>query len=137
MRLTVTLKHKIVLDLGKKDKSVTIQSIGPDVIHFKMSEVRAFDDSDIKYIIATLPEYKEFRGDIESYVDKLEGDKANVLEKLKTKKHRLIDVRPSDCKIKLETKIEHCIDYECTEENPYNAVFLGYDYSDGNLLFKD
>lgn len=137
MRLTVTVKHKIVLDLGKKDKSVTIQSIGPNVIHFKMSEVRAFDDSGIKYIIATLPEYVEFREDIESYVDKLEGDKANVLEKLKAKKHRLIDVRPSECKFKLETKIDHCIDYVCTEENPYNAVFLSYDYSDGNLLFKD
>ena len=136
MRLVVKVKHKIILDLGKHDKDVTIQSIGPNVMHFKLSEVRAFSDSDIKYIISTIPEYASFREDIEKYVDKLEGDKANVLNILKGKKHRLVDIRPVDCKIKLETKIDHYIDYEGEEEEPYYAAFLNYDPSDDNTLFK-
>ena len=137
MRLCVKVKHKIILDLGKRDKPVTIQSTGASMIYFKLSEVRAFSDSDIKYIISTIPDYKEYRQAIERYVDDLEGDKANVLSMMQAKKHRLVDTRPVDCKIKLETKIEHWIDYESEEENPFNSVFLHYDYTEGNNLIKN
>lgn len=136
MRLTVKIKHKIILDLGKKDKPVTIQTIGPNVIHFKLLDLHAFSNDDIKYILATVPEYEEFQNAIEAYVDKLEGDKANVLEKLKGVKHRLMDMRPVDCKIKLETKIDHWIQYNAYEENEYNADFLTYDSAENNLLYK-
>ena len=137
MRLVVTVKHKIILDLGKSGKPVTIQSTSPNVMYFKLSEVRAFSDSDIKYIISTIPDYKEYKAAIKNYVDKLEGEKAAVLDRMKEKKHRLVDTRPVDCKVVLDTKIEHEIDYESDMDEPYRVSFLEYDYTDGNNLLKN
>lgn len=137
MRLVVKVKHVISFDTGKKE--IIIQKVGSDYMYFHLSEVRGFSDGDIKYIISTVPEYENMVSSIKAYVNELEGSKTDVLAQLMNKYPKLREVQPMNCKVKLETKIKHWIDYEGnvnTDVAPYSCVFMSYDKSDGNILYN-
>ncbi len=137
MRLVVKIKHVISFDTGKKE--IIIQKVGSDYMYFHLSEVRGFSDGDIKYIISTVPEYENMISGIKAYVNELEGSKTDVLAQLMNKYPKLRDVQPMTCKVKMETKIKHWIDYEGsvnTDVAPYSCVFMSYDKSDANILYN-
>lgn len=138
MKLRVKIKCTIVAEgKTKKEPTFDIQKIGPYQIEFPLSEVRAFSDSDIHYIIDSIPEYEDMMAGIKRYMTSLEGNKADVLDRIKSKSKRFMDIDVLSLRFKLQTKLKHSIVYDETfpEEfsDPYITNILYYDPSDNNL----
>ena len=138
MKLKIKVKCTIVAEAKtKSNPSFDIQKNGPYWIEFPLSEVRGFTDSDIQYIIAELPEYKYLQMGIKHYIERLEGNKAEVLEQIKAKSRKFMDVDVLALKIKLNTKIKHYIDFAESFPDDYDLDYYNdipdYDPTDNNL----
>lgn len=138
MKLKIKVKCTIVAEAKtKSNPSFDIQKNGPYWIEFPLSEVRGFSDSDIQYIISELSEYKYMMAGIKRYMQSLEGNKADVLERIKSKDRKFMDVDVLVLKIKLNTKIKHCIDFMESFPDDYDQDYYtdipDYDPIDNNL----
>ena len=138
MKLKIKVKCTIVAEAKtKSNPSFDIQKNGPYWIEFPLSEVRGFSDSDIQYIIAELPEYKYMLEGIKRYMQSLEGNKADVLDRIKSKDRKFMDIDVLALKIKLTTKIKHSIDFMESFPEDYDQDYYtdipDYDPTDNNL----
>ena len=121
----------------KKDKDIEIriQKVAPEYVEFRLGFAMPFTDDGVKYMLKTVPEYESWMADIKRYVNSLEGNKEAVLTKLQGEYHKLVDVTASDCKIKLDTKVAHHINYEQSlNDDDYSTSRMEYDESDDNIL---
>lgn len=140
MRLMVKIKASIIFVAkgGKKDKDIEIriQKIAPQYVEFRLGFAMPFTDDGVKYMLKTIPEYADWMGDIKRHVNSLEGNKEMVLNKLQGQYHKLVDVTASDCKIKLDTKVSHYINYEqrMHDDKDYSTSAMQYDDVEDNIL---
>lgn len=138
MKLKIKVKCTIVAEAKtKSNPSFDIQKNGPYWVEFPLSEVKGFSDSDIQYIISELPEYKYMLDGIKRYMQSLEGNKADVLDRIKSKDRKFMDIDVLALKIKLNTKIKHSIDFMESFPDDYDQDYYtdipDYDPTDNNL----
>ena len=135
MKLIVKIKASIMfIAKSKKDIEIRIQKIPAQYIEFRLGYATPFTDDGVKYMIKTIPEYDEWMKAIKRYVNTLEGNKEMVLNKLQGKYHKLMDATASDCKIKLDTKVSHYINYEQHLNDDYSTSLMQYDQEEDNIL---
>ena len=137
MRLCIKTKTEIDAVVGKKP--LEIQKIGPFVTYFNLPAVHAFSEDEIKYIMKELPEYKRQQEDIKKYVNRLEGNKEEIIRKLKELMPRSFsDVNPMDLKFKVTNKFKSWIEFDCTasEDTDYRTNIDIYDPLNNNVLMK-
>ena len=136
MILVVKSKAELIATIktGKKEKEKVIQTCGPYITRFKLSEVRGFTQDDIKFIMKDLPEYCSVFNGLKNYQTNLEANKGQVLEKLKGKYNSLMDASVMDMKIDINQKFKFWIDYETTIKDVYTTTIEDYDPFNNNLL---
>lgn len=139
MVLVVKSKAELIATIktGKKDKEKVIQTCGPYITKFHLSDVRGFTQDDIKFIMKDLPEYCAVINGLKNYQTNLEANKGQVLEKLKAKYSSLIDASVMDMKIDVNQKFKFWIDYETSIKGVctvYTTNIEDYDPFNNNLL---
>jgi len=100
--------------LKKKDmKDFNLQKTPTCTFHFKLHEVRAFSDDDVKYIIKTLPAFSEFKEKVKNAKAELVAKHDEIVKYLKQHQPVKFDtLTTTNSRITLNTKLEHYIDYE-------------------------
>ena len=99
--------------LKKKDiKDFNLQKTPACTFHFKLNEVRAFSDDDVKYIIKTLPAFSEFKDKVKNAKAELVARQDEIIKYLKQHNPVKFDtLTTTNSRIVLNTKLEHYIDY--------------------------
>ena len=125
--------------IKKKDfKDVKLQETPTCTFHFKLSEVRAFSDNDIEYIIEKLPKFSDFKTKVKSAKGELIARQDEIVEFLKKWKPVKFDTLTSaNSRIKLSTKIEHYIDYETDQDIAYQEFVPGTYIADSKISIAD
>ena len=136
MRLGVRSKTEIVatIKLGKKDKEIVIQKLGPYMTYFRLSEVRSFTQDDIKFIMKDLPEYAAMMTGVKNYMNNLESSKGTLLSKLKEKYNSIADATVIDMKLSVNQKFKVFLDYEGNVKSVYTTDIEDYDPFNNNVL---
>ena len=136
MRLGVRSKTEIVatIKLGKKDKEIVIQKLGPYMTYFRLSEVRSFSQDDIKFIMKDLPEYAAMMTGVKNYMNNLESSKGTLLSKLKEKYNSITDATVMDMKLSVNQKFKVFLDYEGNVKSVYTTDIEDYDPFNNNVL---
>jgi hypothetical protein len=136
MRLGVRSKTEIVatIKLGKKDKEIVIQKLGPYMTYFRLSEVRSFTQDDIKFIMKDLPEYAAMMTGVKNYMNNLESSKGTLLSKLKEKYNSIADATVMDMKLSVNQKFKVFLDYEGNVKSVYTTDIEDYDPFNNNVL---
>jgi len=137
MILAVKVRFKIVLEWTtgmKKDiKTYDLQKVEPCKFAFKLSEVRAFSDDDVKYILKNLPNFKAFKEKVKSKkveLDMKRGEIIAFLQKKEPIKFEKCTLQGS--KISLDTKITHGISFDENMTKPYVEYVPGTYVADDN-----
>ena len=110
--------------IKKKDfKDVKLQETPTCTFHFKLSEVRAFSDNDIEYIIEKLPKFSDFKTKVKNAKGELVARHDEIVEFLKKWKPVKFDTLTSaNSRIKLSMKLEHYI--AAIDNHHLKALFL-------------
>lgn len=121
--------------IKKKDfKDVKLQETPTCTFHFKLSEVRAFSEDDIKYIIETLPKFSEFKEKVKNAKAELVARQDEIVDHLKKWKPVKYDtLTPANSRIKLSMKIDHYIDYTADTDEVYQEFVPGTYIADSKI----
>ena len=139
MILVVKVRFKIVLEwttgMKKSDvKTYDLQKVEPCKFAFKLSEVRAFSDSDVKYILKNMPNYKLFKEKVKTKKADLDMKRGELIEFLKKKdpiKFEKCTLQGST--ISLDMKLSHGIYFEENLTKPYVEYVPGTYVADDNM----